>query len=174
MNFQKKAVTVKVLHTTVTACLSQRCENAPKKDTMTYGWHQAVCKEWAGPWPLHCWAPELLSRVTQQSSRGTPERRSPEMSECLRQQETGGEEHLEASWEDRALPGTHDRQNEDVANVRKCYQWLEKAQRQPRPTSHGRTSAGSEHQSNGGIYHTRPSSSSRPLATNGYLLYIYI
>lgn len=35
-------------------------------------------------------------------------------------------------------------------------------------TSHGRTSAGSEHQSNGGIYHTRPSSSSRPLATYGY------
>lgn len=97
------------------------------------------------------------------------------MSEYLRQQESGGEEHLEASWEDRALPGTYDRQNEDVANVRKCYQWLEKAQRQHRHTSHGRTSAGSEHQSNGGIYHARPSSSSRPLATNGYLsIYIKI
>lgn len=45
-------------------------------------------------------------------------------------------------------------------------------QRKYQHTSHGRTSASSEHQSNGGIYHTRPSSSSRPLAT--YCIYIYL
>lgn len=65
--------------------------------------------------------------MTQQSSRSTSERWSPETSEYLGKQETGGEEHLEASWEDKPLPGTYDRQNEEVTNIRKSYQRMEKA-----------------------------------------------
>lgn len=59
------------------------------------------------------------------------------------------------SGEDKPLPGTNDGQNEGV-EYQKTPPVAGKGwtQRQHRHSSHGRTSAGSEHHSNGGIYRT--------------------
>ena len=50
------------------------------------------------------------------------------LSEYLRQQKPDEEEeHVEPSWEDKPLHGMYHRQIKEVADIRKSYQWLEKA-----------------------------------------------
>ncbi|KAI3377065.1 hypothetical protein L3Q82_000275 [Scortum barcoo] len=49
------------------------------------------------------------------------------LSEYLRQQKPDSEEQLEASWMDKPLHGMYHRQIEEVPDIRKSYQWLEKA-----------------------------------------------
>ncbi|KAI3356768.1 hypothetical protein L3Q82_003449 [Scortum barcoo] len=49
------------------------------------------------------------------------------LSEYLRQQKPDREEQLEVSWVDKLLHGMYHRQIEEVADIRKSYQWLEKA-----------------------------------------------
>ena len=48
--------------------------------------------------------------------------------ECLRQQQKGTNEQTEKTpWHSKALHGMYHRQIAEVADIRKSYQWLEKA-----------------------------------------------
>ena len=50
------------------------------------------------------------------------------LSECLRQQKPSRDEEPEGpSWKDKPLHGMYHRQIEEVADMEKTYQWLEKA-----------------------------------------------
>ncbi|TWW77451.1 hypothetical protein D4764_12G0008410 [Takifugu flavidus] len=70
-----------------------------------------------------------------------------------RQQKPSKEEEPKGlSWKDKPLHGMYHQQIEEVAHIKKTYQWLEKAglKRQHKGTTHGCTRTGPEHQSNRG------------------------
>ena len=51
------------------------------------------------------------------------------LSECLRQQnpDDSAEEEEQTTWRDKPLHGMYHRQIEEVADIKKSYQWLENA-----------------------------------------------
>ena len=82
------------------------------------------------------------------------------LSECLRQWGTEDEVQEGPSWQDKPLHGMYHRNITEVADIRKTYQWIERAGlKDSTEAHHGSTGTGLEHQSNRGPdlpHQTRP------------------